>query len=377
MSLKINLLTSFFEWRYYFNEKNVYKILVNGLNPVGTYTLDGFTMKEGTFEEKMFDMKYNKDNTGVNLNMNLYLISCLNDYKKLTYNYFESNEFIEIEVSNKTTKYNLNKVLDKNKEITHKVTDLEKKIRIIFNMLILFQSISIEFYDENKKYVSTYQLNKPISNWNRLTYNLSTNEIYNNSRFGMDFNAMKNTNNNYFNRAIEFYNDSFDSEKITNRYILIFSSLEAIFNLDTEDVTEKISRYSAKLLAEENEEEYQQIYSDIKRLYKKRCDYIHGSKTNNILDEDEKLLRFYVRKIILAYWILILYTKKTAKQILEYLNSDEKLDLQVRLFISSLKSRNFSEQQHRIVDIVEKEFGKELPQETKQSLYSKCNDDEK
>lgn len=127
MSLKINLLTSFFEWRYYFNEKNVYKILVNGLNPVGTYTLDGFTMKEGTFEEKMFDMKYNKDNTGVNLNMNLYLISCLNDYKKLTYNYFESNEFIEIEVSNKTTKYNLNKVLDKNKEITHRVTDLEKK----------------------------------------------------------------------------------------------------------------------------------------------------------------------------------------------------------------------------------------------------------
>lgn len=32
---------------------------------------------------------------------------------------------------------------------------------------------------------------------------------------------MNNTNNNYFNRAIEFYNDSFDSEKRTNRYINI------------------------------------------------------------------------------------------------------------------------------------------------------------
>ena len=64
-----------------------YKILVNGLNPVGAYTLDGFTMKEGTFEEKMFDMIYNQDNMGINLNMNLYLISCLNDYEKLTYNY--------------------------------------------------------------------------------------------------------------------------------------------------------------------------------------------------------------------------------------------------------------------------------------------------
>lgn len=186
---------------------------------------------------------------------------------------------------------------------------------------------------------------------------------------------MKNTNNNYFNRAIEFYNDSFDSEKRTNRYILIFSALEAIFNLDAEDVTEKISRYSAKLLAEENDKEYNQVYSDIKKLYKKRCDYIHGSKANNILEEDEKLLRFYVRKIIFAYWMIILYTKKTAKQILDYLNSDEKLDLQVRLFISALNSNNFTEQQHRIVDIVEKEIGQKIPEETKQTIYSKCNDE--
>lgn len=354
-----------------------YKILVNGLNPVGKYALDGFTMKEGIFEEKLFDMKYNQDNIGINLNMNLYLISCLNDYKKLSYNYFESDEFTEIQVSNKTTKNTLNKVLQNNKKIIEKVMDLEKKIRIIFNLPILFQSINIEFYDENKKYVGTYQLNRPISNWNRLTYNLPANEIHNNSRFGMDFNSMKNTNNNYFNRALEFYNDSFDCEKITSRYILIFSSLEAIFNLDTEDVTEKISRYSAKLLAEDNEKEYIQIYSDIKKLYKKRCDYIHGSKTNNILDEDEKLLRFYVRKIILAYWMIVLYTKKTAKQILEYLNSDEKLDLQVRLFISALNSKNFSEQQHRVVDIVEKELGHDIPEQTKKALYSKCNSEEK
>ena len=65
-----------------------YKILVNGLNPIGIYTLDGFTMKKGTFKERMFDMKYNQDNIGINLNMNLYLMSCLNDYKKFTYNYF-------------------------------------------------------------------------------------------------------------------------------------------------------------------------------------------------------------------------------------------------------------------------------------------------
>lgn len=72
-------------------------------------------------------MKYNQDNIGINLNMNLYLISCLNDYEKLTYNYFESSELIEIEVSNKTTKNNLSKVIDNNKKIIDRAMDLEKK----------------------------------------------------------------------------------------------------------------------------------------------------------------------------------------------------------------------------------------------------------
>lgn len=118
-----------------------YKILVNGLSPVGKYTLDGFTMKEGIFEEKLFDIKYKQDDAGMNLNMNLYLISCLNDYEKLSYNYFESDEFTEIYVSNKTTKSTFNKVLENNKKIIEKVTDLEKKIRIIFNYLFYFNQL--------------------------------------------------------------------------------------------------------------------------------------------------------------------------------------------------------------------------------------------
>lgn len=239
----------------------------------------------------------------------------------------------------------------------------------------MFQIVCFEFYDEDMKFLTAVQGNRQLSFWNRLTYKIDPEEFANNSRYGMDFNAMKSTDNNQFNRALEFYNDSFDSEKISSRYILIFSTLESIFNLDRENITKKISRYSAKLLAEGNDKEYNQVYSDIKKLYKKRCDYIHGSKTNNILDEDEKLLRSYVRKIILAYWMIILYTKKTAKQILDYLNSDEKLDLQLRLFISALNSNNFTEQQHRIVDIVEKEIGQKIPEETKQIIYSKCNDE--
>ena len=290
-----------------------YKMLVNGLNIIDNYTIDGFTLKEGIFDKELFDKKYINDKPGISINMNLYLISCLTDYNKLSYNYFESDDYTEIEVSNKTTKNNLGKVLKNNKDIINKVLDLEMEIRIILNIPILFQSIDIEFYDENKKYVGTYQFNRPISYWNRLMYKLPDEEFHNNSRFHMDIKSVKSTNNNNFNRAIEFYNDSFDSDKISNRYILIFSSLEAIFNLDSEDVTEKLSRYCAKLLAEGNKDEYDKICKDIKKLYKKRSNYIHGTKTNNILDSDEKLLRYYVRKIIIAYWIIILNTKMTSK----------------------------------------------------------------
>ena len=70
-------------------------------------------------------------------------------------------------------------------------------------------------------------------------------------------------------------------------------------------------------------------------------------------------------------------TKKNSKEILEYLDSEEKLDIQVRLLISVINSNSFTEQQHRVVDIVEKELGHEIPEQTKKALYSKCNSDEK
>ena len=333
-----------------------YKVLVNGLNPKKKYAIDGFTLREGTFEKQIFTLNRESDMNKMCLNMNIYLISCLTDYNKLTYNYLESDDYKEIEVSNKTSKNTLDKVLKNNKNIINDILNLEQKIRIIFNIPVLFQSINVEFYDQKKEYIGLGIVNKPISYWNRLEYNLNPEEFQNNSRFKMNIDSMKNTNNNYFNRALEFYNDSFDSEKITNRYILIFSSLEAIFNLSKKDVSKKISRYSAKLLAEEDENKYDKIYKDIKRLYDKRCKYIHGSKTNIILDEDEKLLRKYVRRIIIAYWYIILITKKSSKEILKYLDSNEKLDLQVRLLIAAITSDNFSRQQYKIVDIIEKEI---------------------
>lgn len=55
------------------------------------------------------------------------------------------------------------------------------------------------------------------------------------------------------------------------------------------------------------------------------------------------------------------------------MDSDEKLDLQIRVFISAVNSDTFSEQQHKIIKIIEKELGKPLPEETKNSILGKCD----
>ena len=59
------------------------------------------------------------------------------------------------------------------------------------------------------------------------------------------------------------------------------------------------------------------------------------------------------------------------------MDGEENLDIQVRLLISAINSNSFTEQQYRVVDIVEKELGHEIPEQTKKALYSKCNSDEK
>ena len=216
-----------------------YKILVNGLSTEGEFKKDGFTLKTGKLKKDFLlkeGKKYNEKIEGLYLNMNLYLISCLTNYKKLTYRYFESDQLVEYEVSNKINKENINTVLEKYPEIIKKVNDFEKKLRLVLNIPILFQTITIEFYDENKNFISASQCIKPISSWNRLKYNIDPKEFHNNSRFNMNFSYTEHTNNMHFERALEFYNNSFESEHISVRYILIFSALEAIFNLDGETI---------------------------------------------------------------------------------------------------------------------------------------------
>jgi len=79
-----------------------YKILVNGLSTTTEYNIDGFTLKKSCFEKAMFDIKYNEQKNGVDVNTNYYLLSCVIDSEKLIYNYFESDNYEEIEIPKDT-----------------------------------------------------------------------------------------------------------------------------------------------------------------------------------------------------------------------------------------------------------------------------------
>lgn len=349
-----------------------YKILVNGFSPLGEYRIDEFLLKTGKIDEKKFSNELHNisEDEMMYINLNPYIAFCLCDKRNLLYRYFENDELIEF-VLPKKEKMNASDILNKYPSILEKAQDLEAKLRIIFNIPILFQSICIQFYDENKKFICNGQVNKQISTWNRLTYSINPNEFSNNSRFEFDYNSMKNTKNNYFNRALKLFNNSFDSEKIEVRYILLFSCLEAIFNLDTRNITDKLSRISAKLLAEENPDKLNIISKEIKNLYRKRSNYVHGSKLCNIVEEDEKNLRRYVRKIIIAYWLIIIYTKKTAKQILQYLDNKEKIDIKVRAMIIALNSDNFYDQQQNLINLFENELNIKIPDDIKSNILGK------
>ena len=282
--------------------------------------IDGFELKVSSFNKQIFNISEEELNeSGKFFNLNYYLYSCITDYEKLSYNYFESVEYSNFKI--------------KNDEILNKDTIID---------ILTFNKIFEKIYDENKKNLFNVQVINKMSTYNRLKYELDEDEFSNNSRLHLDFKFMKNIKNLQFKRALEFYNDSFESDNVRSRFILIFTSLEAIFNLDGKSISEKLSECISVLLSQNNEQEKEKIKKDIKYLYSKRSKYVHG-KTNAIQKEDEKLLRFYTRKIILIYWFILYDTNLSSENILEYIYNKKNFNLRVRLFISAISSNNFDE----------------------------------
>mgnify|MGYP000676654671 CR=1 FL=1 len=56
--------------------------------------IDGFELKASSFNKQIFNISEEELNeSGKFFNLNYYLYSCITDYEKLSYNYFESDTF--------------------------------------------------------------------------------------------------------------------------------------------------------------------------------------------------------------------------------------------------------------------------------------------
>jgi hypothetical protein len=118
-----------------------------------------------------------------------------------------------------------------------------------------------------------------------------------------------------FRLAFDIFEESYTTTDLRIRFILLITALEAIFNQGKDQISHSLSR-NLSLILSVTEEEYQQNYKIIKRLYTWRSSIVHGLKNDSPSEEEVKLVEGYVRSA-LQYWI---HSKKKKEDLIATLN---------------------------------------------------------
>ncbi|KAA9218306.1 MULTISPECIES: HEPN domain-containing protein [Aerococcus] len=184
---------------------------------------------------------------------------------------------------------------------------LEKTLKLMTNINISFPAATIKIFDNNNGFIDSSAQSKDLfvqNNFNEFS-NSDIQQLISRLNMVINIDYIENfgEKNNRFKRAINFYFDSYNLTQIDNKFVLLFSSLESLFNLDKYKIKETISRRASNLITFFNgsKSEKESIYANIKNLYNKRSQYIHGSEPEIITKKDEKHLREIVRKVLLYY----------------------------------------------------------------------------
>lgn len=325
------------------------KILINGLYPMHKYKIDEFTQKTGTYNEKLLDVE-NPDYIFYAAGHMVQSMYAVKEKKGIFYEYFENDDYIEIEIDDKIYK--------NSKEIQKYVLDmfykkigmLEKRLRLITNICIGLPVFNVNIYNEEEKFITKVGgIPGKTSNLRIATYTDKMKEILSErTRFNIiseTLEKLENENDRY-KRAINFYNDSFYVEDIGIKFTLLFSALETLFNLNGRFVKRTIAKYASKILFLSTEKE-KEINDKLKDFYRIRSNYIHGNEPISIEKEIEFELREIVRKVLLIYWLISNSNKKvkTPKEMINYLdnNTKDSIDLQLQIFIKALDMKEYSD----------------------------------
>lgn len=118
--------------------------------------------------------------------------------------------------------------------------------------------------------------------------------------------------------AFDSFNLSYEMHNLNLLFLSLMISMEAMFNLSRSEVRFQVSRNTAVLLGKDKENA-EQIFRNMKELYVKRSNIVHGSKSQKTrIDETDIMkLREYVRQSIKE----IHFIGKEKQEIINVLNS--------------------------------------------------------
>jgi hypothetical protein len=333
-----------------------FEAMVYGLFPLkNEYVLDGFTFKH----KEINIIDYGKLFENEPFLFSSIIAYCCNQYKnketdetdvknvKTFYCCFENNIPIKHEISNNKgkSKKTIETYLNNNLEmIFNYALKLEKKLRLITNLNISIPAIKLSVYDENMNLITKNGFFNNFSPVNSNKFSEKNIEKQQDRlRFHIDMSAIKQLeeSNSNFSKSLDFYDQSFSANNISLKLICLFSALEALFNIDGENITENIATYTSKIMFDNGKKE--ETYKQIKKLYNKRSNYVHGSKNNDISELLYEELKEYLRSTLLNYWFISMFHGfKTNKEILSFLDSNAQLELNAQLAIRAIRESDYS-----------------------------------
>lgn len=316
------------------------KILISGIFPLKNHKVDGYIQKTGIFDNKVINTN---DPEQIFYSAGHLINSCYQCVGKeeINYEFFELEALAEYEVDDSLSKDEIQRAVLE--EQASKVDLLQEKIRLLTGLAITLPVFLTTIYKDDEIYtyvgnVTWTTTNLKVHDYddemkktlqNRLCFHMSDSTIT----------ELKEKNSRY-KRALNFYNNSFNSLDIGVRFTLLFSSLEALFNITAENITDEVSKYASKILLL-NKKKANSSKWKIINYYDIRSRYIHGNDGFEITKDIEHNLREYVREVLLIYWcISMTYDITDAQEIKDLLDriDNDTIDLKVQLFVKYLRT---------------------------------------
>lgn len=316
------------------------KILISGIFPLLNYKIDGYVEKTGIYDDKMINYS---EPESIFYSAGYLMHSCYQcvGKKETLYEYFESEELIEYEIDDEICIKEIQRIFLE--EQTQKVHLLQEKLRLLTGFAISLPVLLTTIYKDNEFYTCVGNISLATTNLRVNDYDdMMKQSLQSRLKLYMSDSTITDLKekNPRFKRALSFYNNSFDSSDVGVRFTLLFSSLESLFNITAENITNEVSKYASKILFLNKKESNSSKWKII-NYYDTRSKYVHGNDGFEITVENERNLREYVREILLIYWcISMVYNITDAQEIKSLLDKIDSinLELRVQLFIKYLRT---------------------------------------